>query len=70
MPHNSPNGGVRPHPSFYEVTEPERHGMTAVYIELEFHDQEDTARWIIENHRNSAKAIARGLAIGAGMIRP
>lgn len=55
--------GVR-EASFYEI----RHtSAPCLYVECEFHDSEDTARWIVENTVAIGEALCRGLCVGCGV---
>lgn len=49
---------VRPDPSLYEV---ERTYASCVYIEVDFHDVPNIAKWIIENVELIGETIAKGV---------
>lgn len=55
---------IRPNPELYEIR-----GTQAVccYCEIEFHDNEDGAKWILENLTAIADAIARGICLYFGV---
>lgn len=58
------NYGVRVNSGLYELGYTT---ATAVYVECEFHDRADLARWIIEHTTELGEAIARGVCKGAGV---
>lgn len=45
-----------------ELREPASKGICPALIEVEFHDREDGARWIVENKAQIAKAIVSGIS--------
>jgi N-acetylmuramoyl-L-alanine amidase len=49
---------VTPYPTLYEV---KNTNAPAVYIEVEFHDNADAAKWIIENTKLIGETIATGI---------
>lgn len=49
---------VTPYPTLYEIKNTK---APAVYIEVEFHDNADAAKWIIENTTQIGEAIAIGI---------
>ena len=49
---------IQPYPQLIELKQPE---APSVYIEVEFHDNEDAAKWIIENTEAIAEAICKGV---------
>ncbi len=51
-------GGV----GYAEVRDPYNLGMVAVLVETDFHDNELTARWIMDNHEAIGRALAESLA--------
>lgn len=65
-PHADPSRGIfHNNPfHFYEIRYTEPLGMLPIYLEVEFHDKVDTARWIVENIEALAQAIADGVAQG------
>ena len=55
---------VKPAPQLYEVKKPK---APTVYIECEFHDSVDGAKWIIEHTVDIGEAIAKGLCDALGV---
>ena len=48
--------------NLYEVREPFKNGLVPVLIEVDFHDNPTTAKYIIENKPTIGRAIAEGIA--------
>lgn len=48
--------------NFGELREPAKLGICPVLIEVEFHDREDGARWIIDNKETISEAIVGAIA--------
>lgn len=55
---------VKPAPHLYEVRTPK---APTVYVEVEFHDAAEGARWIIEHTTEIGEAIAEGLCNALGV---
>ena len=55
---------VKAYPGLYEVKKPK---APTVYIEVEFHDTVDGAKWIIEHTVDIGEAIAKGLCNALGV---
>lgn len=55
---------VSAHPELYEIHKPK---AISVYIEVDFHDVPDVAKWLIANTEQIAEAIAHGLCDYFGM---
>ena len=49
---------VSAHPELYEIHKPK---AISVYIEVDFHDVPDVAKWLIENTEKIAEVIAQGM---------
>jgi len=49
---------ITPKPQFYEMY---RTAAPAVYVEAEFHDNKDAAKWIIENVQTIAECVCKGV---------
>lgn len=60
---------IKANPSLYEVKNPK---APTVYIEVDFHDVPDVAKWIIENTNGIGEKIAEGLcnALGVAYAKP
>lgn len=60
---------IKANPSLYEVKNPK---APTVYIEVDFHDVPDVAKWIIENTNGIGEKIAEGLcnALGVAYVKP
>ena len=56
--------GIR---TFPELAELNATNCTAVYIEVDFHDDRGIAKWLIENPDKVGEAIAKGVCKGAGV---
>lgn len=56
--------GVRPNPGLAELNGT---NAIAVYIEVDFHDNADIAKWLIENPNAVGEAIAKGICKGCGI---
>ena len=56
--------GVRENPSLAELNST---AAVAVYVEVDFHDNRDIAKWIIENPKTVGEAIAKGVCEGYGV---
>lgn len=50
----------------YEVKHPHNYGMTPVYLEIDFHDNEKTAKYIVESIPTISLALAKGLQVHKG----
>lgn len=50
--------GIRENPGLAELNST---SATAVYVEADFHDNRDIAKWLIENPRTVGEAIAKGV---------
>ena len=46
---------------YAEVRDPAYYGMISLLAEVEYHDNADSARWIIDNPKNIARALANAL---------
>ncbi len=55
-----PDYTLRANPSLAELNSTK---AVAVYIEVEFHDTTDDAKWIIENAKTIGEAICKGVRI-------
>lgn len=55
---------VSAHPELYEIRKPK---APTVYVEVDFHDVPDVAKWIIANTEQIAEAITHGLCDYFGM---
>ena len=55
---------VKPYPSFYEIS---KSNAPCVYVEAEFHDNPDTAKWIINHVTEIGEAIANGICAYFGV---
>lgn len=58
------NYGVRSMPELAELNST---NAIAVYIEVDFHDVRDIAKWLIENPKAVGEAIAKGVCKGYGV---
>lgn len=58
------NYGVRSMPELAELNST---NAIAVYIEVDFHDVRDIAKWLIENPETVGEAIAKGVCKGYGV---
>lgn len=56
--------GVRAYPDLAELNGT---NCTAVYIEVDFHDNPPIAKWLIENPQTVGEAIAKGVCSGYGV---
>ena len=56
--------GVRAYPDLAELNGT---NCTAVYIEVDFHDNPPIAKWLIENPQTVGEAIAKGVCNGFGV---
>ena len=56
--------GVRAYPDLAELNGT---NCTAVYIEVDFHDNPPIAKWLIENPQTVGEAIAKGVCEGFGV---
>lgn len=56
--------GVRDNPGLAELNST---NATAVYIEVDFHDNPPIAKWLIENPKTVGEAIAKGVCKGYGV---
>lgn len=56
--------GVRENPVLAELNST---NATAVYIEVDFHDNKQIAKWLIENPQTVGEAIAKGVCQGYGV---
>ena len=56
--------GVRAYPDLAELNGT---NCTAVYIEVDFHDNPPIAKWLIENPQTVGEAIAKGVCKGFGV---
>lgn len=56
--------GVRPNPGLAELNST---NAIAVYIEVDFHDNADIAKWLIGNPNAVGEAIAKGICKGCGV---
>lgn len=57
------NYGVSTYPELAELNST---AATAVYIEVDFHDNQSIAKWLIEHPETVGEAIAKGVCKGAG----
>ena len=55
---------ITPKPQFYEMY---RTAAPAVYVEAEFHDNVDAAKWIVENGQTIAECVCKGVCNYYGM---
>ena len=55
--------GVRENPGLAELNGT---SATAVYIEVDFHDDKEIAKWLIENPKTVGEAIAKGVCAAYG----
>lgn len=55
---------MKPYPQLYEIKNSD---APAVYCECEFHDAVEGAKWIINNKKNIAEAICKGLCTYLGV---
>ena len=55
---------IKARPELYEVKTPK---APTVYIEVDFHDVPDVAKWIIENTKRIGEAICKGICNHYGM---
>lgn len=55
--------GIRAHSGLYEINQSK---CTCVYVEVEFHDNANLARWIINNTTELGETIARGVCDADG----
>ena len=55
---------VKPYPSLYEIS---KSRAPCVYVEAEFHDNPDTAKWIIKHVTEIGEAIAKGICAYCGV---
>ena len=56
--------GIKVNDGLYEVNSAT---ATTIYIETEFHDNENLAKWVVENVENIGEAIAKGFCNGVGV---
>lgn len=56
--------GVRENAGLYEVAQT---NSTCIYVECEFHDNAELARWIIDNASVLGEAICKGICEGTGV---
>ena len=55
---------ITANPGLYEVKTPK---APTVYIEVDFHDVPDVAKWLIENTKRIGEAICKGVCYHYGM---
>lgn len=56
---------ITPNPDLYEINAPE---APTVYVEAEFHDNAEYAKWIIEHIEDIAEAICKGICEYYGVV--
>ena len=56
--------GISERPDLYELYGTK---MVAVYIEVDFHDVPEVAKWLTNEHEKIAEAITKGVCEGAGI---
>lgn len=56
--------GVREYPDLYELNAT---NAIAVYIEVDFHDNKNIAKWLIDNAKDVGEAIAKGVCKAYGV---